>query len=138
MREDDLDDEVPEDDDPKCPTIPFKAMEKIRYRRKWRSALIIKVLGQTFPFQAISRRLESIWAKHGAIQVASMSWGFYAVRFMSEMDYVQAADGGPWTIGGHYITVRPWRKGFDPRTVEVARTMVWARFPGLPIEFINR
>ncbi|CAL1393145.1 unnamed protein product [Linum trigynum] len=138
MHEDDLDDEIPEDDDPKCPTIPFKAMEKLRYRRKWRSTLIVKVLRKTFPFQAISRRLESLWAKCGTLQISSLSWGFYVVRFTSQMDYEQAAQGGPWTMGGHYITVRPWRKGFDPRTAEVATTMVWARLPGLPIEFINR
>ncbi|CAL1403060.1 unnamed protein product [Linum trigynum] len=53
------------------------------------------------------------------------------------MDYEQTAAGGPWMIGGHYLTVRPWRKGFNPKTAEVASTMVWARFTGIPIEFIN-
>ncbi|CAI0549166.1 unnamed protein product [Linum tenue] len=33
MREDDLDDEVPEDDDPLCPTIAYTALEKQRWRR---------------------------------------------------------------------------------------------------------
>ncbi|CAI0374832.1 unnamed protein product [Linum tenue] len=42
LKEDDLDDEVLENDDPTCPTIPFTSMEKLRYRRKWRSALIVK------------------------------------------------------------------------------------------------
>ncbi|CAL1360038.1 unnamed protein product [Linum trigynum] len=45
MKEDDLDDEVPEDDDPHCPTIPFTSMEKQRYPRKWHSSLIVKSLG---------------------------------------------------------------------------------------------
>ncbi|CAI0402279.1 unnamed protein product [Linum tenue] len=44
IREDDLDDEIPEDDNPRCPTIPFKALEKQRYRRTWSSALIVIVL----------------------------------------------------------------------------------------------
>ncbi|CAL1403036.1 unnamed protein product [Linum trigynum] len=34
MKDDELNDVVPDDDDPVCPTIPFKAMEKIRYRWK--------------------------------------------------------------------------------------------------------
>ncbi|CAL1401618.1 unnamed protein product [Linum trigynum] len=48
MREEDIDDEVPDEDDPRCPTIPFKAMEKASYRWKWWSALTVKVLGRTF------------------------------------------------------------------------------------------
>ncbi|CAI0550812.1 unnamed protein product [Linum tenue] len=138
MREDDLDDEIPEDDDPLCPTIAFTALEKQRWRREWRSALIIKVLGRTFPFPAIARRLEVLWAKCGTIQVSSLSFGFYVVRFTSQIDYELAMGGGPWMMGDFYITVRPWRGNFDPRTAEVASTMVWARFLGLPREFINK
>ncbi|CAI0375477.1 unnamed protein product [Linum tenue] len=53
------------------------------------------------------------------------------------MDYELAAMGGPWRIGEHYITVRQWRKDFNPKFAEVASTLVWARFPDLPIEFVN-
>ncbi|CAI0561091.1 unnamed protein product [Linum tenue] len=41
-------------------------------------------------------------------------------------------------IGEHYITVRPWRRNFNPKLAEVASTMVWAKLPDLPREFINR
>ncbi|CAL1360712.1 unnamed protein product [Linum trigynum] len=75
MREDDLDDEVPENDDPSCPTIAFTVMEKQRWRRKWRSALIVTVLGRTFPYPVIMRRLETLWAKCGVLQVSSLSFG---------------------------------------------------------------
>ncbi|CAI0435221.1 unnamed protein product [Linum tenue] len=138
MREDDKDDEVPEDDDPRCPTIPFKASEKNQWRRQWRSALIVKVLGRSFPFPVVSRRLESLWAKCGVIQISSLTYGYYAVRFLSQFDYEQAAAGGPWRIGEYYLTVRPWRKNFNPSCAEVATTMVLARLPGLPSEFINK
>ncbi|CAL1412878.1 unnamed protein product [Linum trigynum] len=139
MREDDLDDEVPEDDDdPLCPTIAYTALEKQRWRREWRSALIVKVLGRTFPFPVIARRLETLWAKCGTIQVSSLSFSFYVVRFTSQIDYEQAAAGGPWMINDFYITVRPWRRNFNTKHAEVASIMVWARFPGLPREFINK
>ncbi|CAL1370801.1 unnamed protein product [Linum trigynum] len=114
MKDDELDDMIPDDDDPLCPTIPFKAMEKIRYWRKWRSSLIVKVLDRYFPFSVLSKRLETLWAKHGGLQIYSLSFGFYVVCFTSQMDYEQAAAGGPWMIGGHYLNVRPWRKGFPP------------------------
>ncbi|CAI0431417.1 unnamed protein product [Linum tenue] len=60
MREEDHDDETPEEENPRCPSILFMAMEKQRFRRKWRSALIVKVLGRTFPFPVLSKRLESL------------------------------------------------------------------------------
>ncbi|CAL1370229.1 unnamed protein product [Linum trigynum] len=41
-------------------------------------------------------------------------------------------------IGDYYITVRPWRRNFNPQWAEVATTMIWARLPGLLREFINK
>ncbi|CAI0391569.1 unnamed protein product [Linum tenue] len=41
-------------------------------------------------------------------------------------------------ISDYYITVRPWRRNFNPQHAEVASTMIWARLPGLPREFINK
>ncbi|CAI0424660.1 unnamed protein product [Linum tenue] len=113
-------------------------MEKQRWRREWRSALIVKVLGRSFPFPVISRRLETLWAKTGNIQVASLAYGFYVVRFTNQIDYERASVGGPWMISDYYITVRPWRRNFNPQLAEVASTMIWARLPGLPREFINK
>ncbi|CAL1375132.1 unnamed protein product [Linum trigynum] len=113
-------------------------MEKQRYRRKWRSALIVKVLGRTFPFPVISRRLETLWAKDGSLQISSLSYGYYVVRFTHQMDFEQARLGGPWLIGEHYITVRPWRKNFDSKMAKVASTLVWVRLPELPVEFVNQ
>ncbi|CAL1354323.1 unnamed protein product [Linum trigynum] len=98
----------------------------------------VKVLGQTYPFPVISRRLESLREKCGILKISSLSLGYYVVKFTSEFDYEQATAGGPWMLGNHYITVRPWQKNFDPKDAEVTTTMVWARMPGLPIEFINR
>ncbi|CAI0424802.1 unnamed protein product [Linum tenue] len=138
MREEDSDDVIPEDDDPRCPTIPFTSREKLGYRRKWRSALIVKVLEQSFPFPVISRRLEALWEKVGFLQISSLSYGYYVVRFTNQIDYEQASVGGPWLIGQHYITVRPWRRGFNPKLAEVVSTMVWAQLPELPVEFVNK
>ncbi|CAL1401631.1 unnamed protein product [Linum trigynum] len=113
-------------------------MEKTRFRRQWRSALIVKVLGSTYPYPVLAKRLESLWAKDGTLQSNSISWGFYVVRFTHQLDYERAAAGGPWMIGDHYLTVRPWRKGFDPKDVEVASTLVWAKFLALPIEYVKK
>ncbi|CAI0393759.1 unnamed protein product, partial [Linum tenue] len=40
-------------------------------------------------------------------------------------------------FGDHYITTRPWQKGFTPRTNSIDSTLVWIQFPDLPIELYH-
>lgn len=45
--------------------------------------------------------------------------------------------GGPWIIGGHYLTVRQWAPNFDPSVDVINKVIAWIRFPGLPVEYYN-
>ncbi|CAI0559012.1 unnamed protein product [Linum tenue] len=76
-----------------------------------------------------------------------LAWGVGAWKLFStvltkeewnQMDYEKDSMGGPWMIGNHYIIVRPWRKAFNAKFAEVVTTLVWARLPELPFEFLNR
>ncbi|CAN1122475.1 hypothetical protein LINPERPRIM_LOCUS2738 [Linum perenne] len=54
----------------------------------------------------MKRRLESIWAKGGHIQVSDLSNDFFLVRFSDGDDYYRVAFQGPWKtivnrIGNH-------------------------------------
>ncbi|CAI0462165.1 unnamed protein product [Linum tenue] len=71
IREDDEDYSVPMNDDPKCPTIPFTVAEVRKYRREWRSALMVKVLGRTYPYPVVAKRLQALWARTGPIQITN-------------------------------------------------------------------
>ncbi|CAN1824962.1 hypothetical protein LINPERHAP1_LOCUS30969 [Linum perenne] len=61
---------------------------------------------------AMKRRLESLWARSGPIQVSDLANNFFLVRFAQEGDYLTAAFGGPWKVAvtriGNFIgkTVR--------------------------------
>ncbi|CAI0406261.1 unnamed protein product [Linum tenue] len=133
------DDQVGEEEqNPLCPTIPFTAAEKIRWRREWRSALVVKGLGRNVPYIPLVRRLNSLWRKHGELQVSDMKNGCYLVRFRHREDYELAVNSGPWLLGNTYLTVSRWYKGFNPWKSVVKSAMVWVQLPELPIEFINK
>ncbi|CAI0396371.1 unnamed protein product [Linum tenue] len=116
----------------------FTAAEKIRWRREWRSALVVKGLGRRVHFLPLSRRLNYLWARNGEIQITDIKNGCFLVRFKNKLDYELASSGGPWLLGDTYLTVHRWFKGFNPWTTVIKSTIVWVQLPELPVEFVNR
>ncbi|CAL1393638.1 unnamed protein product [Linum trigynum] len=137
MREDTQRDQTTVEEDPRCPTIYFSPEEWHNYRREWRSALMVKVLGRSYPYPIMAKRLNMLWARNRTIQITNRPNGFFFVRFTSKLDYELALTGGPWLIGDNYITIQKWKKGFDPRTCQIQSTSVWIRLPDLPIELYH-
>ncbi|CAN1800098.1 hypothetical protein LINPERHAP1_LOCUS22394 [Linum perenne] len=84
----------------------------------------------------MKRRLESLWAKHGQIQVSDLSNACFVVRFSNKDDYSRAAFEGPWKIFDYYITISPWSpdfKVYEP----IQKILTWIRLPYLPLHFFN-
>ncbi|CAL1387431.1 unnamed protein product [Linum trigynum] len=107
MREDDAEDSPVEEEDPRCPTICFTKGEWRSYRREWRSAIVVKALGRSFPYLVIARRFNLLWARNGPIQVTNIrANGFLFMRFTHKIDYEYALTGGPWMLGDHYLTTQ--------------------------------
>ncbi|CAN1128928.1 hypothetical protein LINPERPRIM_LOCUS17143 [Linum perenne] len=107
---------------PRCPRISFSPDEIRSFYKPWSKALVVKVLERSFAYPVIKRRLESLWARAGHIQVSDMTNAFFLVRFSDDDDYQRAIFGGPWKISvkriGDHIgrTVR-----LDLATAEGAR-----------------
>ncbi|CAN1824670.1 hypothetical protein LINPERHAP1_LOCUS30861 [Linum perenne] len=107
---------------PRCPRISFSPDEIRSFYKPWSKALVVKVLERSFAYPVIKRRLESLWARAGHIQVSDMTNAFFLVRFSDDDDYQRAIFGGPWKISvtriGNHIgrTVR-----LDLATAEGAR-----------------
>ncbi|CAN0919977.1 hypothetical protein LINGRAHAP2_LOCUS31768 [Linum grandiflorum] len=127
MREED--DMMDEEDDPLCPSILFTAAEKLCFRREWRSALIVKGLGRRIPYLLLARRLNSLWAKSGNLQISDLNNGCFLVRFRAKEDCEIAVTSGPWMLGEIYITVHRWHKGFNPWDSTITKTLVWIQLP---------
>ncbi|CAL1393555.1 unnamed protein product [Linum trigynum] len=60
MRDDGKETGSDDEDDPLFLPIPFSAAEERQYCRQWRSTLVVKVLGRSTSYTAISRRLNAI------------------------------------------------------------------------------
>ncbi|CAN0915410.1 hypothetical protein LINGRAHAP2_LOCUS29112 [Linum grandiflorum] len=125
-----------EEEDPLCPSILFTAAEKASFRRVWRSALVVHGLGRRVPYLPLARRLNSLWAKQGPLQISDLRNGCFLVQFKCGEDY-EKFSGGPWRLSNTYLTVHRWFKGFNPWTTEFKSTMMWVALPDLPIEFYN-
>ncbi|CAL1356231.1 unnamed protein product [Linum trigynum] len=123
VREQENDDYIPkEKQNPACPTVLFTAAQKIRWRRKWRSVLVVRGLGNKVSYVPLARKLNYLWARHGNIQITDMKNGCFLVRFESKVDYELATYGGPWLLGDTYMAVHCWFKGFNQWTSEVKST----------------
>ncbi|CAN1158501.1 hypothetical protein LINPERHAP2_LOCUS22176 [Linum perenne] len=116
---------------PLCPVIAFSEEEIQSFYKPWSKALVVKVLEKAFSFPVTRRRLESLWARAGRIQVTDMANSFFLVRFSEEDDYQRALFKGPWKMAveriGNHIgrTIR-----LDLATAEGAR----ARYARVCIE----
>ncbi|KAA3454265.1 reverse transcriptase [Gossypium australe] len=69
-----------------------------------------------------------------ALQVIDLDNDYFSVKFQNDEDYLEALLGGPWTIFGHYLIVRPWTLAFTTDQDHPNNLMVWIRLPGLPEE----
>ncbi|CAN1801286.1 hypothetical protein LINPERHAP1_LOCUS22903, partial [Linum perenne] len=100
-------------------------------------ALVVRVLELSFSFGAVKRRLETLWAKNGVIQVSNVANSFYLDHFADEEDYKRVAFGGPWKIYDYCLSVARWTPAFNEE--EPLKTILtWVRLPRLLIQFFNR
>ena len=46
--------------------------------------------------------------------------------------------GGPWFIGEHFLSLRPWVPNFRASEASVSSVAVWVRLPELPVEYYHK
>ncbi|CAL1400541.1 unnamed protein product [Linum trigynum] len=109
-----------------CPKVKIPQGFNKRRSQRWRLARVVRILGHSFPFLFLQRRLQNMWACTGPITIAAMGQGFYSARFTTEHDYERVLTGGPWMIEDHYVLTRTWRRGFESEEEELTQTLVWA------------
>ncbi|KAH7867540.1 hypothetical protein Vadar_034652 [Vaccinium darrowii] len=137
--EEELEDEIPEPVVVKpWPSLDVSKDELQKLRRPWRKALIVKLLGRTVGYRVLRQRVEQAWKLRGNFQMVDLEEGYYLVRFATKEDYHHVLFYGPWTILGHYLTAQKWKPDFVPSREGISSTMVWVRFPQLPIEYFDK
>lgn len=87
-------------------TVNLSGERKQNIRKQWKNAFIVKVVGRTVGFQFLQSRLMSMWKLGGRMDVVPIGKDFYLVKFSLREDYTNVLKGGPWFVGGHYLSIR--------------------------------
>ncbi|XP_020265392.1 uncharacterized protein LOC109840960 [Asparagus officinalis] len=117
--------------------IGFSMEEKKEMRRPWRNALIIKLLGGVLGFKTLSNKVPQLWQIVGRYRIIDLGKDYFLFKFHRKADYQHVLEGGPWIVGGHYLTVRRWSPYFKPSTDQITSVIAWIRLPELPLEFYS-
>ncbi|XP_061360030.1 uncharacterized protein LOC133304073 [Gastrolobium bilobum] len=123
--------------DPLCPVYKVCPIQYKEDCKKWRNALIIKLLGKRINNRFLMARLLKQWCLQGRFEIIDLENGYILINLHSEKEYFHVLHEGPWVFVEHYVTVQRWRPMFDPYDENIKRMAVWLRIPGLPIEFYS-
>ncbi|XP_023876730.1 uncharacterized protein LOC111989173 [Quercus suber] len=117
--------------------VKFSKEFKQRMCSPWYKALIVKVYGRSVGFNFLQNRLLSMWRPAGRLDCVDLSHGFFLTRFSLREAYEATLKRGPWFIGEHFLSIRPWEPDFLPTTANVSSVAVWIRLNELPIEYYH-
>ena len=92
---------------------------------------------RSFGFNYIQNRLLSLWKLAGRLDCVDLEYGFFLTRFSLREDYEAILKKGPWFIGEHFSSIKPWEPDFRPETASISSIAVWIRLNNLPIEYYN-
>ena len=117
--------------------VKFSREFKQHIRSPWSKAIIVKVFGRMVGFSFLHSRLLSMWKPAGRLDCVGLGQGFFLVKLSLKEDYENILSKGPWFIGEHFLSIRPWEPNFRPASASVSSIAVWIRLNELPIEYYN-
>ncbi|KAK9983866.1 hypothetical protein SO802_033391 [Lithocarpus litseifolius] len=122
----------------KSGTIDVKTAEKcpvfsLEKRRLSLHEVIKRVVGYHF----LQAKLLALWKPAGKLDFIDLGRDFYLIRFGLKEDYSAVLEKGPWFVGEHFLSIRPWESNFKPSLASVTSIAVWVRFLELPIEYYD-
>ncbi|XP_056689965.1 uncharacterized protein [Spinacia oleracea] len=101
--------------------------------RKWISALVLYVVGDTPTIASIKRYITANWTHVGTPNVFLHDDGYFIIQFDSVDDRNTIMSGGPYTFFNKPMIIKPWSSEFNFYE-EVLRVIpLWVRLPNLPL-----
>ncbi|KAK7820587.1 hypothetical protein CFP56_038693 [Quercus suber] len=70
-----------------------------------------------FNLDPVTRRVINLWKPAGRLDCINLGRDFFLMRFELVEDFENVIKGGPWFIGGHFLTIRVWEPNFKPASV---------------------
>ena len=90
----------------------------------WTNALIVKVFRKTVGYHFLISRLVSLWITVGRMECIYLRNEFFLIRFSIAEDRARVLKGGPWFVGGHYLSIRCWEPNFRAETTKLSAIVV--------------
>ena len=115
--------------------LSLEVMRQIR--APWLRALIVKVYGRAVGYNFLLSGIISLWKPTGKIDCVDLGNEFFLVMFSGKEDYNAVLEKGPWFIGEHFLSIKPWGPNFRPTLANITSEAVWIRFNELTIEYYN-
>lgn len=75
-------------------------------RARWTHAIIVKVFGQMVGFHFLHAKVRNLWKPVGRLDCVVLGKDFFLIKFGLIEDYDNVIRGGPWFVGGHFLTIR--------------------------------
>ena len=105
-------------------TMKLSRETKLYIKKPWSNALIIKLYGRAVRFNFLQSKLNLLWKLAWRIDYVALGKDFYSVRFSVKNDMDAILKNGPWFIGGHFLSIRPWEPFFKPTCASVSSIAV--------------
>ena len=100
--------------------VKFSKELKQEIRRPWARALIVKVYGRVVGLNFLQAKLLAMWKPAGRLDVVDLEHGFFLTRLSLREDFENVLKKGPWFIGDHFLSLRPWESDFKPDSANVS------------------
>lgn len=117
--------------------VKFSKALKQHIRAPWSNTLIIKVYGRTVGFSYLNSKILALWKHKGKIDCVELGFDIFLVRFSLKDDHNLVLEKGPWFIGEHFLSIRPWEPNFRPNIANISSIAVWVKLPHLLIEYYH-
>ncbi|XP_030958299.1 uncharacterized protein LOC115980158 [Quercus lobata] len=93
---------------------------------------------QNMGFNYIQTKLNQLWKPSSRMDCVDLQYGFFLICLYAKEDLDFVLQRGPWFIGDHFLSLRPWEPFFKPSMANVEFVAVWVRLNELPIELYER
>jgi hypothetical protein len=102
------------------------------HKALWRCSLIRFIVGKFPGYASISKFVNSVWKCNVNFSMHDSSWLIF--KFASELDMTEVLNGGPYSVYGRLLILKPMPDYFDFNTSDMVRMPVRVRFPNLPLQ----
>ncbi|XP_060190914.1 uncharacterized protein LOC132620253 [Lycium barbarum] len=114
-------------------TVQLEKDEYERETKKWSSALIIYVVGETPGYNYMRRFVSQMWSSIADPAIFYHNEGYYVVKFQDKDDMNKILFAGPYSINNRPLILKPWIPFFELDTEFLSKIPLWVTFPKLPV-----